>query len=127
MAATSLVDIPLPEDDAAAMAVICNVLHLRHKAVPARLAAEELLWTAMTVDKYACAESIKYTARDWIQKQRVDATDESLEKLLVAAFYLQDWPLCESLANGIVMSSARVIGDTFAGDHPQALERILCE
>ena len=63
--ATSAVEIPLPDDDACAMIIICQVMHLRndlvHKA--GKMSAAMVLRVAELSDKYDCTVALEPTVR----------------------------------------------------------------
>ncbi|KAK5129707.1 hypothetical protein LTR08_002951 [Meristemomyces frigidus] len=65
--ATTPKNIPLPEDDPAAMKLICLLLHNQNKSVPKYLHGAELLQFATTVDKYDCASAVEFASAVYMQ------------------------------------------------------------
>ncbi|USW55710.1 Putative SKP1/BTB/POZ domain superfamily protein [Septoria linicola] len=57
--------LPLPDDDGAQMAIICNTIHLRHNKVPRRLTLTQLSEVAILVNKYDCAMALGPMAEHW--------------------------------------------------------------
>jgi len=52
-------EVPMPDDDARAVEMICNIIHLRNDAVPLSLAPEEVFEVAAAADKFDCASAVK--------------------------------------------------------------------
>lgn len=80
-------EIPLPEDDADAMTIICAVIHYRNDIVPERLSSSEVLQIAVVADKYDCKVAIKYATRHWLDHRKVVSLKEQME-LMTAAYLL---------------------------------------
>ena len=70
-----LVEIPLPEDNAAALRIICAVLHHRSELLPSILAAGDVLEIAMKADKYECVASLSFAIRIWLQPRENEVGD----------------------------------------------------
>jgi len=82
-------DISLPEDDAAALEIIFNVIHCRTDAIDDPLDPSLVLRVAIMADKYDFIEALKYAARDWMKCDAVrDA--ENLWRLAIASCWLRD-------------------------------------
>jgi hypothetical protein len=63
-------ELPLLDDDAQAMVVICNILHLRWDYVPAaeKISMTDLQSVACVADKYDCANALKPISRAWMSR-----------------------------------------------------------
>jgi len=79
------VELPLPEDNAAALKLICAIIHHRNKKVPQTLAACDVLEVAVTADKYDCIDALKFASGNWLRPGKNEASNLML---LAAAAYL---------------------------------------
>jgi hypothetical protein len=61
------VEVSLPDDNAAALELICAIIHHRNKKVPQTFAAGEVLGIAATADKYGCVDALKFASENWLQ------------------------------------------------------------
>lgn len=75
----------LPEDNAAALKIICSIIHHQNRKVPQRLAAGDVLAVAVTADKYDCVQALRFASESWLRPSR-DEADNLM--LLTAAAYL---------------------------------------
>ena len=78
-------EIPLPEDSADALELICCVIHSRNDAVPHSLSPSEVLRVAIAADKYDCAVGLKFAGESWLIHNDVKNTVE-LGRLMTAAY-----------------------------------------
>ncbi|KAF7854467.1 uncharacterized protein EAF02_011642 [Botrytis sinoallii] len=69
---TGKLELPLPDDDPAAMKILIDMIHGRMKLIPAKINLELFTQLAILVDKYRCAEVVcpyhdiwKNTVQDW--------------------------------------------------------------
>ena len=77
--------IPMPDDNAAAMTTICNVIHHRNDLLPDVLQPSELPEIALAADKYDCVLVLKYVMIQWLDfKEPITFFD--LGSLLIAAY-----------------------------------------
>ena len=78
-------EIPMPDDNATAMATICKVLHHRNDLLPDCLEPSDLPEIALVADKYDCVLALKYAMIQWLNfKEPVAFID--LGSLLIAAY-----------------------------------------
>ncbi|KAH6696716.1 hypothetical protein BKA61DRAFT_622956 [Leptodontidium sp. MPI-SDFR-AT-0119] len=56
------------EDDGVALLIILNIIHLRHKDVPARLESDTLLQVAVLCDQYDCVSIAKHWIDIWMKE-----------------------------------------------------------
>lgn len=61
------IEIPLPDDDAASMLILVNIIHCRFKLVPKKLDLPTLTEVAGLVDKYQCHELIELLRIGWTE------------------------------------------------------------
>jgi hypothetical protein len=80
-----LTEIPLPEDDATALRIICSIIHHKNRELPQPLAADDILAVAVTADKYDFVEALLFASESWLRPSR-DETGNLM--LLTAAAYL---------------------------------------
>lgn len=76
--------IPLPDDDAEAMELVCRVIHLQNDSIPNKLDTDKVLRIAKLVDKYALHRTIYLAADRWLQPPQPPAIMD-LGKLMFAA------------------------------------------
>jgi hypothetical protein len=79
------VELPLPEDNAAAMELICAIIHHRNEGIRHTLPARDVLGIAVTADKYDCVDALKFASQTWLCPSEHEASDLML---LTAAAYL---------------------------------------
>ena len=77
--------ISLPDDNAAAMTTICNVIHHRNDLAPEVSALGGLDEIALAADKYDCVLALKYAMFQWLDYKE-PVTFQSLGRLLIAAY-----------------------------------------
>jgi hypothetical protein len=76
--------IPLEEDDASAMTILCDIFHLRSKKVPIKdMTSDTMADLATLVDKYDCAAAIQPWPKLWLSQvlgpeERLDVKSMSL-------------------------------------------------
>lgn len=80
-------EVPMPEDDAGAMSVICAVIHYRNDIVPEQFTSRGVLEIAVVADKYDCKVALQHAARHWLDPQNVMSLKEQME-LMTAAYLL---------------------------------------
>ena len=78
----------LPEDDAAALQLICAIVHHRNSQVSPTLAAGDVLGVAVTADKYDFVAALKFASGDWLRPGKREAADLLL--LTTAAYLFQN-------------------------------------
>ena len=61
------VTISLPDDNAQAMTVICNIIHHRNSLVPTKIDVDFLHDIAVLADKYFMKEALKPTVTTWVR------------------------------------------------------------
>ena len=82
------VELPLPEDNAAALKIICAIIHHRNNMVPLTLAASDVLGIAVIADKYDCVDVLRFVSGGWLQPRESEAGDLML--LTAAAYSFQN-------------------------------------
>ncbi|KAF5574827.1 uncharacterized protein FSUBG_14004 [Fusarium subglutinans] len=65
----------LPDDDAAALEIICSVIHYQNDKIPQTLPASDVLAVAVAADKYDCLNAIQFAYRAWIRKPKEKSED----------------------------------------------------
>lgn len=75
----------LPEDNAAALKIICSIIHHQNRAVPQPLAAGDVLAVAVTADKYDFVQALIFASNSWL---RPSGNETGNLMLLTAAAYL---------------------------------------
>lgn len=77
-------EIPLPDDDADAISILCRIVHLQNDSIPATLSPEKCLVLARLVDKYALCRTVYLAADRWLKHEVCESAD-SLAQMLLAA------------------------------------------
>ncbi|KAK5734747.1 hypothetical protein LTR17_008677 [Elasticomyces elasticus] len=104
LAATSSVEIPLPEDDPGHMTVLCNILHMRHDQSPSSVTNPITLAAfAALCDKYDCALSVKPTLEHYVTADLPTAQPSHLGKYLEVAVILRYNSLVQRIAQAMVL------------------------
>jgi hypothetical protein len=83
--------IPLPDDNAEAFLVVCNIIHHRNYQVPKKLATDCLENFATICDKYDMLSALAPSSAVLLQTSIETSAAEDFNKLLLAA-YLLDVP-----------------------------------
>ncbi|KAE9969894.1 hypothetical protein EG328_006630 [Venturia inaequalis] len=97
----------LPNDNAKAMILLCNILHFRSQEVPS---ADEistggrLFFFASMVHKYACINAVRPITVGWLSSQAVVESIQ-MEKLLVISYRLEDAALFFSSSHELLLTS----------------------
>ena len=78
-------EIPMPDDNADALKIICNIIHLRNDAVPETLNPGEVLQVAITADKFDCVVALKHASMLWLNPRDIEDILE-LGHLMAAAY-----------------------------------------
>jgi hypothetical protein len=90
----------LPEDNAAAMKIICAIIHHRNKMVPPTLTASDVLAIAIAADKYECFEILEFARRSWLQPDGENTSDRTT--LAAAAYLFQDAQAFKEITRAII-------------------------
>ena len=80
--------ISLPEDNAAAMALVCAVSHHQSQRVPEVLSASDVLELAIAADKYDCVNALAFASTNWLRPETSIISDLML--LASAAYILNN-------------------------------------
>ncbi|MCJ1432887.1 hypothetical protein MMC27_002245 [Xylographa pallens] len=85
--------VSLPEDDAIAFEIICDVIHYRHKLIPTDPSLNQLVNIAIIADKYELYEALYAYSVVWLQSGIKNCNGKIHEvadwnKLLLAAYIL---------------------------------------
>lgn len=81
-------EIPMPDDDAIGMEMLCNIAHLRVSDLPSKIENIALADFAILCDKYSCVEVVRSYCRMWMIDLLEDTGNNNFEKLLFAAYVL---------------------------------------
>ncbi|QYT00376.1 BTB domain-containing protein [Trichoderma simmonsii] len=96
-----LTEIPLPEDNAAAMKIICSVIHHQRSEVPRTLAAGDVLAVAVAADKYDCVEALELASDRWLRPSGDEAGNLML--LTAAAYLFQNAQAFKELTKALIL------------------------
>ena len=87
---TGSITVQLPEDNAPAMAILCDIFHLRSMTVPGEnVTPDNLANIATLVDKYDCAATIQPWPRIWIAQ--VLKTEEQMDSECMSLADVAKW------------------------------------
>ncbi|KAG5782216.1 hypothetical protein H9Q73_004144 [Fusarium xylarioides] len=78
-------ELSLPDDNAAALKLICYIIHYQNKKVPRTLPAGDILAVAVVADKYDCVDILKFASESWL---RTSGDEPDNLMLLTAAAYI---------------------------------------
>lgn len=123
--ANGVTKILLPLDDAAAMSIICNLLHLQSDNVQNTLSMSELLRVAALVENYEVGRAIKLTAQCWIVSLQDSVDDADRQRLLVAAFKLQHAEGFRNVGQQIVLRNKAMLPITQLSDGNNEMPEVL--
>lgn len=99
---SSSVDIPLPDDNATVMEIICLVLHMRVQDVPATITENELVELANHCDKYDVLEIMRPAINLWLDALLQTELDcSTASESMNVAFRTKLWTSVKRL--GLVM------------------------
>jgi hypothetical protein len=77
-------ELPLPDDNAEAMTVLCNILHLQPRKVPTTTITLDLLDNIATlVDKYDFTRAIQPWPKIWLQQGHIQTELNQVDNLRV--------------------------------------------
>ncbi|KAF7947594.1 hypothetical protein EAE96_008678 [Botrytis aclada] len=87
---TGKLEVPLPDDDPAAMKMLINMIHGRKKLIPSMIRLELFTQLAILVDKYLCAEVVCPYHDIWKNTmQHSAATSENMARWLCIAWQFE--------------------------------------
>ena len=82
--------IRLPEDNADAMYILCNILHLRNDKLPARVLPDVLCTLASLAQKYKCVVAAGRATGQWFDRLHGSKNPGDLWKIIEAAYLLDE-------------------------------------
>ncbi|KAL7909984.1 hypothetical protein GGI35DRAFT_468975 [Trichoderma velutinum] len=95
------VELSLPEDNAAALKIICFIIHHQNSEVPQTLAAGDVLAVAVTADKYDCVEALRFASESWLRTTRDKAGNLML--LTAAAYLFQNAQAFKEITKALIL------------------------
>ena len=120
------VELPLPEENGAALKLICAIIHHQNNMVPQTLAADVVLGIAVTADKYDCFDALKFASGNWLQPRQNKAGDLML--LTAAAYLFQNAQAFKEITKALILN----YGDPYLALSCEEVEsamswRVFCE
>ncbi|KAH7019591.1 hypothetical protein EDB80DRAFT_600972 [Ilyonectria destructans] len=91
----------LPEDNAAALKIICSIIHHQNREVPQTLAAGDVLAVAVTADKYDCVHALRFASESWLRPSRDEASNLML--LTAAAYLFQNAQAFKEITRALIL------------------------
>lgn len=122
---SSRAEIPLPEDDPAAMEVICQIIHYQHASFPKRLEPEKILKIAIAVDKYDWCQALMLPAQYWLNTALYHAGLAERRILLHAAYLFQHKAMFRQVGQRMMNDAKSDLNDP-SGRFPTVIEKLLC-
>jgi hypothetical protein len=120
------VEVPLPDDNAAALKLICAIIHHRNKKMPQTLAAGDVLGIAITADKYDCVGALKYASGNWLQPLENEAHDLML--LTAAAYLFQNAQAFKEITKALILNHSGPYLDLSCEEVESAMTwRVFCK
>lgn len=102
------VEVPLPDDDPAAMLALCRVLHYRTSDL-GNLTCDTLLDIAVLSDKYDCARALHTILEHWLEQRSLHASHAERQQLLAAAYLVRNSAQFRRRAVDLVMYSTEAV------------------
>jgi hypothetical protein len=78
--------VSLPDDDAEAMTVLCQIFHFRYDMLPAKPGLVLFKNLAVMCDKYDCVAPLRFVSETWLVMWEATASGEDLEILLFVSY-----------------------------------------
>ncbi|KAH8892686.1 hypothetical protein GQ53DRAFT_862305 [Thozetella sp. PMI_491] len=108
---TNPAEIPLPEDDPAAMETLLKILHLQNTALPTVniLSADGFRDFAVVCDKYDCNDAVSFVANSWLQEFVSNPgpyNEDSNLVLLGATSFLNNAPGFQDITRNLILNSS---------------------
>jgi hypothetical protein len=94
--------IPLPDDDADAMIILCHIFHFSYSALPARVDLDLFKNLALLCDKYDCVTSLRFISEQWLLMWENTTKKEELETLLFISYLFDRAERFSALSTKIV-------------------------
>lgn len=91
----------LPEDNAAALKIICSVIHHQNREVPQTLAAGDILAVAVTADKYDLVHALRFASESWLRSYTHGPGNLML--LTAAAYLFQNAHAFKEITRALVL------------------------
>lgn len=82
-------EVLMPVDNAEALEMICNIIHLCNDAVPLCLPAKKVFEIAVTAEKFDCVVALKLASAHWLTSTDVESLTD-LAYLMAAAYVMDD-------------------------------------
>jgi len=89
-ASGTLDPIPLPDDDAEAMTLLCHIFHFNYAALPEKPTLELFKNLALLCDKYDCVTPLRFVSEQWLQIWQREAMAEKHFETLLFISYIFD-------------------------------------
>jgi len=118
LATESTLQLPLPDDNGKAMAIICQIGHLSND-LPQNLEPSTAVEVAALCDKYDCTATIKTVVARWIDLYRDEDSPEVNVQLLAAAALIKYATKVQSLAIKLVLHSTKLPSESAESAHVQ--------
>lgn len=94
-------EVLLPEDNAAALKIICSIVHHQNRQVPQSLAAGDVLAVAVTADKYDCVQALRFASESWLRPSGDKAGNLML--LTAAAYLFQNAQAFKEIMKALIL------------------------
>lgn len=94
--------IPLPDDDAEAVTILCHIFHFNYAALPAKPELKLFKNLALLCDKYDCVAPLRFISEQWLLKWEATAQEEELEILLFISYVFDRAERLAALSTRIV-------------------------
>jgi hypothetical protein len=91
----------LSEDNAAALKIICSIIHHQNREVPRTLAAGDVLAVAVAADKYDCVDALRFASESWLRPSRDEAGNLML--LAAAAYLFQNAQAFKEITRALIL------------------------
>ncbi|KAG5655665.1 hypothetical protein KAF25_009164 [Fusarium avenaceum] len=95
-------ELKLPDDDAAALKIMCSIIHHENEKVPRTLPAGDVLAVAVAADKYDCVNVLKFASETWLRTS--ESEPENLMLLTAAAYLFRNAQAFSDITRALVLN-----------------------
>ncbi|KAF9700858.1 hypothetical protein EKO04_000268 [Ascochyta lentis] len=116
--------VPLPEDDADLMAIVCKIIHAQSADLSVTMTPTQLADIAMLCHKYDCVEAVRAWTLIWVANILKGPMTADFEKSLTAAYLFDMAPEFQQLSRNLIRDRSGLLSISAmsnGGDFPPLL------
>lgn len=116
----------LPEDNVAALRIICSVIHHKNSEVARTLAVGDVLAVAVAADKYDCGNALRFASESWLRPSGKSAGNLML--LTAAAHPLESAEAFKEITRALILDHDGPYVDLYWKDAESLMTwRVFCK